>query len=209
MEHMLNGVIIESPNTTFIEEGVEIGNDTIISGFVKIFGKTKIGKNCYIEGSTRINNSTIEDNVRIDNAVIEDAYMEKNSDIGPFARLRPNSHIGKNVHIGNFVEVKNSNVGKNTKAGHLAYIGDSDLGKNVNIGCGVVFVNYDGKNKHRSIGSNANIVAPVRVYKEGFVAAGSTITEDVSSGELIIERAEQKHIKGYVERKKEKDRSSK
>lgn len=215
-EHMLNGVIIESPDNTFIEEGVEIGTDTVISGFVKIYGKTRIGKNCYIEGSTKINNSTIEDNVRIDNAVIEDAYMEKNSDIGPFARLRPNSHIGENVHIGNFVEVKNSNIGKNTKAGHLAYVGDSDLGQNINIGCGVVFVNYDGKYKHRSIiedgafiGSNANIVAPVRVYKEGFVAAGSTITEDVSSGELIIERAEQKHIKGYVERKKEKDRSRK
>ncbi len=215
-EHMINGVIIESPETTFIEEDVEIGADTIISGFVKIFGQTTIGENCQIEGSTKIINSTIEDNVKIDNAVIEDSYMEKNSDIGPFARLRPNSHIGENVHIGNFVEVKNSKLGKNTKAGHLAYIGDSDLGRDINIGCGVVFVNYDGKYKHRSIiedgafiGSNANIVAPVRVSKEGFVAAGSTITEDVSGGELIIERAEQKHIKGYVERKRERDKRHK
>lgn len=215
-EHMLNGVIIESPDTTFIEEGVKIGSDTVISGFVKIFGQTSIGENCHIEGSTKIISSTIEDNVRIDNAVIEDSYMEKDSDIGPFARLRPNSHIGENVHIGNFVEVKNSKLGKNTKAGHLAYIGDSDLGSDINIGCGVVFVNYDGKYKHRSIiedgafiGSNANIVAPVRVHKEGFVAAGSTITEDVSSGELIIERAEQKHIKGYVEKKRERDRKHK
>lgn len=215
-EHMMNGVIIESPETTFIEEGVKIGSDTVISGFVKIFGQTSIGENCHIEGSTKIINSTIENNVRIDNAVIEDSYMEKNSDIGPFARLRPNSHIGENVHIGNFVEVKNSQLGKNTKAGHLAYIGDSDLGSDINIGCGVVFVNYDGKYKHRSIiedgafiGSNANIVAPVRVHKEGFVAAGSTITEDVSSGELIIERAEQKHIKGYVEKKRERDRKHK
>ena len=215
-DHMLNGVIIESPDTTFIEEGVKIGTDTVISGFVKIYGKTSIGNNCYIEGSTKIINSTIEDNVKIDNAVIEDSYMEKDSDIGPFARLRPNSHIGENVHIGNFVEVKNSELGKNTKAGHLAYIGDSDLGADINIGCGVVFVNYDGKYKHRSIiedgafiGSNANIVSPVRVYKEGFVAAGSTITEDVSSGELIIERAEQKHIKGYVEKKRERDKNHK
>lgn len=215
-EHMINGVIIESPDTTFIEEGVKIGTDTFISGFVKIYGKTSIGNNCYIEGSTKIINSTIKDNVKIDNAVIEDSYMEKDSDIGPFARLRPNSHIGENVHIGNFVEVKNSKLGKNTKAGHLAYIGDSDLGSDINIGCGVVFVNYDGKFKHRSIiedgafiGSNANIVAPVRVHKEGFVAAGSTITEDVSSGELIIERAEQKHIEGYVEKKRERDRNHK
>lgn len=215
-DHMINGVIIESPDTTFIEEGVKIGTDTVISGFVKIYGKTSIGSNCYIEGSTKIINSTIEDRVKIDNAVIEDSYMERDSDIGPFARLRPNSHIGENVHIGNFVEVKNSKLGKNTKAGHLAYIGDSDLGSDINIGCGVVFVNYDGKYKHRSIiedgafiGSNANIVAPVRVYKEGFVAAGSTITEDVSSGELIIERAEQKHIKGYVEKKRERDKNHK
>lgn len=215
-EHMINGVIIESPETTFIEDGVEIGIDTVISGFVKIYGKSKIGKSCLIDGSTRIINSTIEDNVKIDNAVIENSYMEEGSNIGPFARLRPNAHIGKKVHIGNFVEVKNSSLGEGTKAGHLAYIGDSDLGKDINIGCGVVFVNYDGKFKHRSviedgafIGSNANIVAPVKVEKEGFVAAGSTITEDVSTGELIIERAEQKHIKGYVERKKERDKNHK
>ncbi|WP_311492666.1 bifunctional UDP-N-acetylglucosamine diphosphorylase/glucosamine-1-phosphate N-acetyltransferase GlmU [uncultured Anaerococcus sp.] len=214
--HMINGVIIESPETTFIEEGVEIGIDTVISGFVKIYGNSKIGKSCLIDGSTRIINSTIEDNVRVDNAVIEDCYMEKDSNIGPYSRIRPNSYIGKGVHIGNFVEVKNSKLGEGTKAGHLAYIGDSDLGKDINIGCGVVFVNYDGKFKHRStiedgafIGSNANIVAPVKVEKEGFVAAGSTITEDVSSGELIIERAEQKHITGYVERKKERDKNHK
>lgn len=214
--HMINGVIIESPETTFIEEGVEIGKDTIITGFVKIYGNSKIGKSCLIDGSTRIINSIVEDNVRVDNSVIEDCYMEKDSNIGPYSRIRPNSHIGKGVHIGNFVEVKNSRLGEGTKAGHLAYIGDSDLGKDINVGCGVVFVNYDGKFKHRSIvedgafiGSNANIVAPVKVEKDGFVAAGSTITEDVSSGELIIERAEQKHITGYVERKKERDKNHK
>lgn len=211
-EHMLSGVIIESPETTFIEQGITIGKDTLISGFVKIYGNSKIGEDCTIEGDSKIINSIIEDKVEIKSAVIEDALMEESSDIGPFARLRPNSHIGKNVHIGNFVEVKNSKLGENTKAGHLAYIGDSDLGKDINIGCGVVFVNYDGKYKHRSIigdkafiGSNANIVAPVKVEEEGFVAAGSTITEDVSSGELIIERADQKHIAGYVEKKKIKD----
>lgn len=211
--YMLNGVIIESPDTTFIEEGVKIGKDTTISGQVKIYGNTTIGENCYIEGFSRIINSTLEDGVSVDNAVIEDSYMEKDSDIGPFARLRPNCHIGEEVHIGNFVEVKNSKLGKGTKAGHLAYIGDSDLGRDINIGCGVVFVNYDGKNKHRSIiedgafiGSNANIVAPVKVSKEGFVAAGSTITGDVDSGELVIERAEEKHIAGYVEKKRNRDK---
>src|SRR5699024_4535208 len=215
-EHMLNAVIIESPETNLIEEGIKIGKDTLISGFVKIYGNSQIGEDCIIEGNTKIIDSTIEDSVRVDNAVIEKSYMEKDSDIGPFARLRPNSRIGKKVHIGNFVEVKNSSIGEGTKACHLAYIGDSDLGKDINIGCGVVFVNYDGKYKHRSIiedkafiGSNANIVAPVKVKKEGFVAAGSTITQDVNSGELIIERAEQKHIKGYVERKKQRDKNHK
>lgn len=175
-------------------------------------GNTVIGSNCVIEGSCRIENSIIHDNVKIDNSVIEDSIMEESSDIGPFSHLRPKAKLGRNVHIGNFVEVKNASLGDGTKAGHLAYIGDADLGKNINIGCGVIFVNYDGKFKHRStvgddafIGSNSNIVAPVNIADEGYVAAGSTITKDVSEGELSIERAEQKNIAGYVEKKKKRD----
>ena len=120
--------------------------------------------------------------------------------------------MGENVHIGNFVEVKNSNVGNNTKAGHLAYIGDSDLGEGINIGCGVIFVNYDGKFKHRSIigddafiGSNSNIIAPVNIKKDAYIAAGSTITKDVDEGMLSIERAEQKNIEGYTYMKRKRD----
>lgn len=212
--YMEDGVIMQTPDIITIEPGVEIGKDTVISGYVKILGKTKIGENCIIEGSTRIVDSVISENVKIDNSVIEESKVGKNTDIGPFSHLRPKADLGENVHIGNFVEVKNSIVGSKTKAGHLAYIGDADLGDNINIGCGVIFVNYDGKFKHRSvveegafIGSNSNLVAPVRVYKEGFIAAGSTITKDVEEGALSIERTEQKNIAGYVEKKKKKDMS--
>ncbi|MDD7306300.1 MAG: bifunctional UDP-N-acetylglucosamine diphosphorylase/glucosamine-1-phosphate N-acetyltransferase GlmU [Peptoniphilaceae bacterium] len=210
--YMEEGVIMETPEIITIEPGVKIGKDTIISGYVKILGKTEIGENCIIEGSTRIEDSKISDNVKIDNSIIEKSKVGKNTDIGPFSHLRPKADLDENVHIGNFVEVKNSFVGKKTKAGHLAYIGDSDLGEAINVGCGVIFVNYDGKFKHRSvvedgafIGSNSNIVAPVRIYKEGYIAAGSTITKDVDTGALSIERAEQKNILGYVEKKKKKD----
>lgn len=209
---MLDGVIIETPDIVTIDPNVKIGSDTVLSGNIKILGNTVIGSNCVLEGSCRIENSIIHDNVKIDNSVIEDSVMEESSDIGPFSHLRPKAKLGKNVHIGNFVEVKNASLGDGTKAGHLAYIGDADLGKNINIGCGVIFVNYDGKFKHRStvgddafIGSNSNIVAPVNIADEGYVAAGSTITKDISEGELSIERAEQKNIAGYVEKKKKRD----
>lgn len=210
--YMINGVIIDNPDTVFIEPTVEIGRDTVISGPVKILGNTIIGESCRIEGSSRIEDSTIADNVIIDNSVIEKSVVAEGVDIGPYSHLRPNANLGKNVHIGNFVEVKNSTLGEGTKAGHLAYIGDSDLGDNINIGCGVIFVNYDGKFKHRStvgdnafIGSNANIVAPVNIENDAYIAAGSTITKDVDQGMLSIERAEQKNIAGFVEKKRKKD----
>lgn len=211
-EHMLKGVIIEDPEMTVIEPGVSIGMDTIISGPAKILGKTQIGENCIIEGASRIENSILKDNIKIDNSVIEDSSIGQGSDIGPYAHLRPNAKLGKNVHIGNFVEVKNSTIGEGTKAGHLAYIGDSDLASEINIGCGVIFANYDGKYKHRSIvedrafiGSNSNIVAPVTIKQEAYIAAGSTITSDVEPGHLSIERSEQKNISGYAEKKRKRD----
>ncbi|MDY3007330.1 bifunctional UDP-N-acetylglucosamine diphosphorylase/glucosamine-1-phosphate N-acetyltransferase GlmU [Anaerococcus porci] len=210
--HMLNGVIIENPDIVTIEKDVKIGKDTLISGPCKILGKTSIGESCIIEGSSRIEDSEIKDKVKIDNSVIEKSFVDEGTDIGPFSHLRPKSKLGKNVHIGNFVEVKNSNIDDGTKAGHLAYIGDADLGKNINVGCGVIFVNYDGKFKHRSIieddafiGSNSNLVAPVHIEKEGYIAAGSTITKNVEEGNLSVERAKQVNIPGYVEKKKKRD----
>lgn len=211
-EYMINGVILENPENIFIEKGVKIGRDTKISSGAKITGETIIGENCIITGDTHIVSSIIEDDVVIKSSYIENSYMMKGSDIGPFSHLRPKSKLGENVHIGNFVEVKNATLGENTKAGHLAYIGDADLGKEINIGCGAIFVNYDGKKKYRSvvkdggfIGSNANIVAPVTIEEEGYVAAGSTITENVDKGELALERSIQKNIKGWVEKKRKRD----
>lgn len=211
-KYMLEGVVLENPSNIFIEDGVKIGRDTVIRSGAKIMGDTVIGEDCVITGDSTICDSTIEDNVIIKSSVIESSYVGEGTDIGPFAHLRPKSNLGKHVHIGNFVEVKNATVGDFTKAGHLAYVGDADLGEHINIGCGAIFVNYDGVNKHRSkiddrafIGSNANIVAPVHIGEKGFIAAGSTITKDVSSGDLSIERGQQANIPGWVKRREERN----
>lgn len=211
-KYMLEGVVLENPSNIFIEDGVKIGRDTIIHSGAKIMGDTTIGEDCVITGDSTICDSIIEDNVIIKSSVIEKSHVGEGTDIGPFAHLRPNSNLGKHVHIGNFVEVKNATVGNFTKAGHLAYVGDADLGEHINIGCGAIFVNYDGINKHRSkiedqafIGSNANIVAPVHIGEKGFIAAGSTITKDVSSGDLSIERGQQANIPGWVKRREERN----
>ncbi len=165
---MLNGVTFINPDNTYIEEGVVVGSDTIIyPGGVNIEGNTKIGgEDCIIRSNSRIVNSQIGDKVEIESSLIEDSIVESSATIGPNAHLRPSSHIGKNVHIGNFVEVKNSIIEENSKAGHLAYIGDAIVGKDVNIGCGVIFANYNGKDKQITkvgnnvfIGSNSNLVA--------------------------------------------------
>ncbi|QQK08601.1 bifunctional UDP-N-acetylglucosamine diphosphorylase/glucosamine-1-phosphate N-acetyltransferase GlmU [Miniphocaeibacter halophilus] len=210
--HMSNGVIMENPNNIFIEDSVIIGKDSEIRSGVRITGNTIIGEDCLIYGDTVIDNTKIGNNVTIKSSTIENSEIGDGTDIGPYAHIRPNSKLGKNIHIGNFVEVKNSNIDNGTKAGHLAYIGDGDLGKDVNIACGVIFANYDGKFKHRTrigdnafIGSNVNLVAPLTVEKKGYVAAGSTITKDVREGELSVERAEQRNISGWVKKKEERD----
>ncbi|WP_055078042.1 bifunctional UDP-N-acetylglucosamine diphosphorylase/glucosamine-1-phosphate N-acetyltransferase GlmU [Lagierella massiliensis] len=213
-KYMLEGVVLENPSNIFIEDGVKIGRDTIIHSGAKIMGDTTIGEDCIITGDSTICDSIIEDNVIIKSSVIEKSHVGEGTDIGPFAHLRPKANLGKHVHIGNFVEVKNATVGNYTKAGHLAYIGDADLGEHINIGCGAIFVNYDGVNKHRSkiedgafIGSNANIVAPVHIGEKGFIAAGSTITKDVDGGDLSIERGQQANIPGWVKRREERNKN--
>lgn len=206
--HMENGVTMINPENTYIEDSVRIGKDTTIYPGVILEGSTEIGENCVIRQDSRIVNSIIKDNVIIESSVIEESFVDDNTKIGPSAHLRPNSKIGKNIKIGNYVEVKNSTIGDNTKAGHLTYIGDADIGYNVNIGCGVVFVNYDGRDKFRStvgdncfIGSNSNLVAPVEVEDWGYIAAGSTVTELVETGALSIARAHQVNKEGWVEKK--------
>ena len=206
--HMINGVTIIDTNSTYIESDVEIGNDTVIYPGVMLKGNTKIGKNCVIEMNSSIENSIIGDNTEVKNSTIIDSTVGENTTVGPYAYLRPKSNIGNNVKIGDFVEVKNATIEDNSKASHLSYIGDAHVGKNVNIGCGVVFVNYDGKNKFKStvkdgafIGSNSNLVAPVTVDEYGYIATGSTITDDVPKGALAIARERQVIKEGWVDKK--------
>lgn len=206
--HMENGVTIIDPDNTYIEDEVKIGSDTTIYPGVTLEGSTEIGEDCIIRQNTRIVNSIIKAGVEIESSTIRDSFVGESSCIGPYAQLRPSSNLGRNVRIGNFVEVKNSTIGDGTKAGHLSYIGDAEVGKNVNIGCGVVFVNYNGREKfvttvgdNSFIGSNSNLVAPLNVESWGYIAAGSTITEKVTKGTLSIARASQVNKEGWVEKK--------
>lgn len=202
---MDEGAIIINPDSTYISNTVIIGRDTVIYPGTIIEGDTVIGRDCIIGENSRIIDSVIGDNVEIHSSTILESEVGNETTVGPYAYLRPNSKIGENVKIGDFVEIKNSTIGNNTKASHLAYIGDADVGKNVNIGCGVVFVNYDGKNKYRStigdnsfIGSNSNIVSPIKVSDWAYIAAGSTIIDDVEEGSLSIARARQVNKKDWV-----------
>lgn len=195
-----------------IGPAVRIGAGTQIRGAAELFGETVIGEDVVILGPSRVVDSSIADRVRIESSVIESSAMQAGSNIGPFSHLRPGAQIGEDVHIGNFVEVKKASLGTGTKAGHLAYIGDADVGAGVNISCGVIFCNYDGTFKHHTvvedqafIGSNANLVAPVHIEKEAYVAAGSTITKRVESGALGLERAKQENRSGYAAMKKARD----
>lgn len=194
--HMLQGVSLIDPASVTIEKQVEIGADTIIYPGCHLRGKTVLGKDCVIKEGTVIENATIGSAVTIRNSTIVQSVVGDGSTVGPYAYLRPGSVLGERVKIGDFVEVKNATIGDGSKASHLSYIGDAKVGKDVNIGCGVVFVNYDGKGKHQSIvkdkafiGSNVNLVAPVTVEEGGYIATGSTVTIDVPGNSLCVARA--------------------
>ena len=210
--HMVNGVTIIDVASTYIDADVEIGSDTIVLPGCVLTKGSKIGSSCKIGPHTSIENSIIGDNTSIKKSEVIDAKVGDNTNVGPFAYLRPKADIGNNCKIGDFVEVKNASFGDGSKASHLSYIGDAEVGKNVNIGCGVVFVNYDGKNKFRSIvkdnafvGSNSNLVAPVIVEEDTFIATGSTITDDIPVGCLAIARQRQELKVGWVEKKRKRD----
>lgn len=206
-EHMVNGVTFVDADSTYIDAGVVIGNDTIIEAGVVLKGQTVIGSNCLIGAHSEIVNSQIGDEVTITSSHVEGAIVGNGSDVGPFGRLRPGAVLAENVHVGNFVEVKNADIAEGSKIGHLTYVGDATIGKEVNIGCGTVFVNYDGKAKHKSIigdnvflGCHTSIVSPVNVGNGAFTAAGSTITEDVPADALAIARAQQVNKEGYAKK---------
>ena len=207
-KHMDNGVTLIDPKSTYIGGDVEIGQDTVIYPGNVIEGDTKIGTNCTLYPNSRISNSTISDGVEVQSSVILDSKIGSKTTVGPFAYIRPESVIGEKVRVGDFVEIKKSTIGNNTKVSHLTYIGDAEVGENCNFGCGTVVVNYDGKKKHKTIignnsfiGCNTNLVSPVEVEDNSYVAAGSTITKTVKEGDLAIARAKQTNIAGWVEKK--------
>ena len=207
--HMRNGVTMRNPESVYIEDGVEIGNDTEICQNVTIKSGTKIGSDCVIGSGSMLNRAVIHDGVDVLSSVILESEVDEGTHVGPFAYIRPNCHVGKEVKVGDFVELKNSNIDDGTKISHLTYIGDSDVGKRVNFGCGTVTCNYDGKKKYRTtigddcfVGCNTNFVSPINVGDGVYIAAGSTITEDIPENSLSIARARQVNKEGWKDKRK-------
>lgn len=206
-KHMLNGVTIIDPSSTYIGADVTIGSDTVLYPGTMLKGNTVIGEGSVIGPNTDIEDSIIGDNVTVKHSVLSKAEVGNGSSVGPFAYLRPASKLGEDVKIGDFVEIKNATIDNGSKVSHLSYIGDATVGKNVNIGCGAITVNYDGYNKSVTeieddafVGSNVNLIAPVKVGKGAYVVAGSTITHSVSENDLAIARVRQENKPGYADK---------
>jgi bifunctional UDP-N-acetylglucosamine pyrophosphorylase/glucosamine-1-phosphate N-acetyltransferase len=209
---MAEGVTFRNPATVVIDSTVSIANDTVVYPFVTIEGTTSIGSRCVIEPGVHLTNVKVGDDVHLKTGTVaEDAIIEDDASVGPYAHLRPGSKLGRRVKIGNFVETKKAVFGEGAKASHLSYIGDAEVGADVNIGAGTITCNYDGVNKNKTIiedgafiGSDTQLVAPVRVGKGAYVGAGSTITKDVPAEALALSRTPQKIIEGWATRKKTK-----
>ncbi|HSE50488.1 MAG TPA: bifunctional UDP-N-acetylglucosamine diphosphorylase/glucosamine-1-phosphate N-acetyltransferase GlmU [Terriglobales bacterium] len=198
-ELMANGVTIRLPWTCMIDREVEVGADTVIEPFVQLYGATRIGQDCRIRSYSVITDSEIADGVTIRNgSIIDKSRVGSKAIIGPYSHLRPDSEIGEGAHVGNFVETKKTRLGKGSKANHLTYLGDAVIGDGVNVGAGTITCNYDGVEKHATViddgafvGSDSTLVAPVRIGRDAYIAAGSTITDDVPSESLALGRARQ------------------
>lgn len=206
-EHMLGGVTVVDPAATYIGADVTIGADTVIYPGTILSGRTVIGEDCVIGPSAQIEDSVIHDGAKVKHSVLSQAEVGRDSTVGPFAYLRPGAKLGANVKVGDFVEIKNASLDDGSKVSHLSYVGDAKVGKNVNIGCGAITVNYDGYNKSITeieddafIGSNVNLIAPVKIGKGSFIVAGSTITHAVPENDLAIARNRQENKAGYAEK---------
>lgn len=204
---MRDGVTMLAPSSTYIDPEAEIGFDTVIEANTVIRGRCHIGENSHIGPNAELNNTSFGKGVRFWHSIAVDCRGGDMLNIGPFAYLRPGCVLADKVKIGDFVEVKNSQVGEGSKIPHLAYVGDSDVGSKSNLGCGMITCNYDGTRKYRTIigdnvfiGSNATLVAPLTIESKGYVAAGSTITEDVPSGSLGVGRGRQRNIEKWVDK---------
>jgi bifunctional UDP-N-acetylglucosamine pyrophosphorylase/glucosamine-1-phosphate N-acetyltransferase len=214
---MTEGVTVLDPAATYVDDTVEIGADTVIYPGAILEGGTRIGRECVVGAGCHVSGSQLGDRVTLKPyCVLSDSVVEEDAQLGPFCHLRPRSHIGATARVGNFVEVKKSRIGRGSKASHLAYIGDATVGAGVNIGAGVIFVNYDGADKHESqvgdrafVGSNCSLVAPITIGADAFVAAGSVITKDVPAGALAVERSQQMVKEGWVDRRRARGSSKK
>jgi len=213
---MKKGVTFINPETSVVHSSVSIGRDSVIHPNTYLEGKTSIGEECVIYQGTRICDSLLGNGVTVkDSTLIEESRVASGAVIGPFAHLRPKSDIGRDVKIGNFVEIKSARIGDRTKASHLTYLGDSEVGKDVNIGAGTITCNYDGEKKYKTviesgafIGSDSQLVAPVKIGRGAYVAAGSTVTQDVPAGALSISRTRQKNLEGWAKKRRKKAHNS-
>ena len=207
---MAAGVTIYMPETCVIDAEVEVAADTVIEPFVQLLGRTRIGEKCLIRSFTVIENCALGNNVLVrQSCVLTDSTVGDGAKIGPFAHLRPESEIGEDAHVGNFVETKKAKLGKGAKANHLTYLGDTEVGEGSNIGAGVITCNYDGVHKHRThigkmafVGSDSTLVAPVNVGEGAYIGAGSCITKDVPAGALAVSRSPQVNKEGWAEGKR-------
>jgi bifunctional UDP-N-acetylglucosamine pyrophosphorylase/glucosamine-1-phosphate N-acetyltransferase len=208
---MTAGVSIYRPETCVIDPEVEIGADTILEPFVQILGRTRIGSDCRVRSFSIIRDSQIADNVLVrSGCVIDQSVVASGAELGPYSHLRPGSEIGERAHVGNFVETKKTKLGRGSKANHLTYLGDSEIGPGVNVGAGTITCNYDGTGKFKTIieegafiGSDSTLVAPLRVGKGAYVAAGSTITDDVPADALALGRSRQITKEAWARRRRD------
>ena len=204
-----SGVKMMDPDTVYVEESVTVGPGTLLLPGTILRGRTVVGANCEIGPNTMLVDCTVGDGVTINSSQCNESTIDSGAHVGPFAYIRPNCHVGADVKVGDFVELKNSTIGEGTKISHLTYVGDSDVGSRVNFGCGTVTTNYDGVKKYRCtigdrafIGCNTNLVAPVTVGAGSYIAAGATITKDVPADALAVARAKQENKEGWAKRRR-------
>ena len=214
---MQAGVTLKDPDTTYIEETVTIGQDTVIGPNTQLCGKTAIGARCRVDGSAFLTDAVVGDDVHLRfSVVMTDCRVERGAIIGPFAHLRPGTDLSANVHIGNFVETKQAKLGEGTKANHLTYLGDVTIGRDTNIGAGTITCNYDGFNKYKTsigdrvqVGSDTTLVAPIALGDDVYIATASTVRHDIPAGALVYNSREERVREGWTEQKRRKMKGNK
>lgn len=204
-EHLAKGVGMQDPDSIFIDHGVKIGPDTFLGASVQILGRSRIGAGCRVEPGVILKDVQVGREVEIKAySYLEECVVKEGAVIGPFARIRPESLVGPKAKVGNFVELKKTRLGEGSKANHLSYLGDTQIGKNANIGAGTITCNYDGKKKYKTqiadgvfVGSDSQLVAPVKLGRDSYIASGTTVTRDVPNESLALSRVPQRNIKGW------------